>query len=610
MSGNSEKDVCYHKFFTFHCPRPIKAKNDTSHSDIFKDCLFKNWEPVITEIVKELCTDPPMLNQIIKGRTGEREFNKEPLDELITLVETKVKAKLRVTTGGIDFYKEGKSTSIKALTFCILGCQLLQIANEHWRLSKIKTKILNVLLVHYYLDGINITNATLHDIERIIEKRENALKNNQEDALLDEALQEDDSFSEIEEDDESFDIFSEDTNFIERVDKEKVVVCQVNSPLLLPRDTLKQIDLFTIDNYFLEGDQELTDVLQEICSNDECDSKRCITCDVTNEFYFLAAQKLIHLFIYQNELFDNINLSAECLLQYQIDVTDLRRRVELMFRQDVPKWELTSEQKNKFILCTICHLIRHFKLLGQFNTMESIETFFKYRQQIFSLSETQLITERTKIMEALKLDTLIEPYKTAIENEKIVNDQLPKQEPIFQFTKPTSHQQQMEIIQFLEALASQINESKESPIKIIHFKHKAEQLITQEENDIFAWIPVFQAHSQDNRFLPFLADAILKHLENNQRFVTVNERNKEELFDDTISDFSNLTKENILVLKSYEKKCKDCKKSISECGNLRDKAYQLITSSKEKLSKIWRSEVTLRSCLAKELLESQKEKIK
>ena len=610
MSGKTEKDICYHDFFSFHCPRPIKVSDDKSHENIFKDCLFKNWEPVITEIVKELCIDPPKLNQIIKGRTGEREFNKEPLNGLIATVETKVKAKLRVTTGGIDFYKEGKSTSIKALTFCILGCQLLQLANERWRLSKIKTKILNVVLVHYYLDGINITNAILHDIERTIEKRENSLKNGQEIILLEKSFQDDDPLSETEDNDEGFDIFSEDADFTERLEKEKLDVCPVDSPLLLSRDKLKQLDLFTIDDYFLEGDQELTDMLQKICSDEGCDTQRCITCDVTQEFYYLAAQKLIHLFIYKNELFDKINLSAECLLQEQIDITDLRRRVELMFRQDVPEWELTPEQKNKFILCMICHLIRHFKLLGQLDTMESIETFFKYRQQIFKLSDTQLITERTKVMVDLKLDDAKEFSKMANVSEKIANNQLPKRETIFQFAKPTSHQQQMEIIQFLEALASQSNGSKESPTKIIHYKRKAEQLINQKVDDAFAWIPVFQAHSQDTRFLPFLAEAILKHLENNQIIITATDVNKQELPNDTISDFFNFTKDDIIILKKYEKKCKDCTKSISECGNLRDKAYQLITSSKEKLNKVWEKEIMFRNCLAKELLESQKEQIK
>ena len=113
----------------------------------------------------------------------------------------------------------------------------------------------------------------------------------------------------------------------------------------------------------------------------------------------------------------------------------------------------------------------------------------------------------------------------------------------------------------------------------------------------------FQADYQDTRFLPFLAEVILKHLENDQRIITVTDANKQELFNDTVSDFFNLTKDDIIILKKYEKKCKDCTKSISECGNLRDKAYQLITTSKEKLNKIWDSEIAFRSCLAKELLE-------
>jgi len=90
--------------------------------------------------------------------------------------------------------------------------------------------------------------------------------------------------------------------------------------IFLPQDKLANLTLFAVDNYFLHGDDKMTDAFQKICTDEKAESKRCITCDETHEFYSVASRKLIHLFIYQNDLFQNINLRSECLLEEQIDV--------------------------------------------------------------------------------------------------------------------------------------------------------------------------------------------------------------------------------------------------------------------------------------------------
>jgi len=607
MSGDTEKDICYRDFFSFRCPRPIKVKDNISHSDIFKDCLFKNWEPVITEIVKELCIDPPKLNQIIKGRIGEREFNKEPLDELIALTETKVKAKLRVTTGGIDFYKEGKSTSIKALTFCILGCQLLQLANERWRLSKIKTKILNVVLVHYYLDGINVTNATLQDIERNIEKRENTLKDNHEITLLKESFQEDDTFSETEEDNESFDIFSHDIDFTEGLDKEEVDICPLESPLLLPRDKLKQLDLFTIDDYFLEGDQELTDAFQKICSNEDCESKRCITCDVSHEFYYLAARKLIHLFIYKNELFDGINLSAECLMNEQIDISDLRRRMELFLRQTT-EWKLSQQEMNKFILCTLCHLIRHFRLLGQIDMQSAIKSFFGFLGIIYQLPEQKLRLLEQNLFEQLGLNDVV-GGKHATQKSIL---QLLQESDLIPNLPHSPNNQEEKIKHYLQTLWNENPHLQSKTEEEREEFHKKAKRVVRERRAILPSV-----WEQVEHLRPYLAYWLLqelnpkgsdlaqdKQLKTDQPQISKQPSVQKPPQMNVLSfNLKNISEEDIEQLYEIIVQCDSCTASQGDCKNSKGDLRLKLSETPEKLSELWSNNPHLQTCIAKVLIE-------
>ena len=391
----------YRSLFSRECPRPVKVRNVNEGETLFVTCLLEKWQPLIQAVLKELLVDPPKLNQLIKGRTGSRSFDQEKADTLLLTIETAVKKHLRKTEEGVQFYREGKNTAVKSLTFCILGCQLIRMAKEKWNLSNIKTKLINKTLVHYYLEGATkISNAEMNDFEQFIVAREKKKEEKPKLVVREKLVLE---------------------------EKEKVSECKpvIESPLLLPRDKLATLTLFTVEEHFLEGDQEMTDAFQKICE-DKVENKRCITCDESHEFYSVAARKLIHLFIYKTDLFQNIDFRANCLLEEQIDVTELRRKVELLLRQEVGQWELKPEEKNKFVLCTVCHIIRHVHLLKQLDSVDAINTLFKFRGEIYGMTNVDLNLEREQVMKDLQLNSPQVIGK--VQPKEVVISQLPKQE--------------------------------------------------------------------------------------------------------------------------------------------------------------------------------------
>jgi len=561
----------YRSFFSRECPRPIKIRDQDSGDDLFSDCLLVQWQPLIQDVLKELLVDPPKLNQLIKGRTGSRSFDQVKADELLTTIETTVKINLRKTEGGVQFYREGKNTTVKALTFCILGCQLIRMAKEKWNLSGIKAKLINKTLVHYYLEGATtISNAELNDFEGFIVAREKN-KDKQSSPIMPEVKP-----IEEEEEDNDEDDFS------------------VTSPLLFPRDKLKNLGIVDVDYYFLEGDQDLTDAFHKICTDEEVENKRCITCDETHEFYSVASRKLIHLFIYKNDLFDSINLKADCLLEEQIDVTELRRRLELMLRQEVGHWELTQEEKNKFVICTICHLIRHFRFLGQLDTIDGIQSFFKFRGEIFNLSQVELASEKEQVMNDLDLR---KPQVIGkVKPKKITISHLPKQnEDSTQMNKSVPMKEEL-LREQLDTLAKTIDLDVMVPIKIIEYQRKAKNLLDHAENkkltgSNYSWVDVFLEHTHDKEFLPFLAKEVLRLEEEEQlEFVPAI-----EVSDEVIP--------KVQLLKEH-KKCLECTKTIKVTDCLEKTAVvdQAYKKGNLAIQKIWNDREDLRPCIANELL--------
>ncbi|MHA1811301.1 MAG: hypothetical protein ACTSYH_13380 [Candidatus Heimdallarchaeaceae archaeon] len=560
----------YRLIFSRECPRPIKVKDMELDDTLFKDCLFVCWQPLLQGVLEELLINPPKINQLVKGKKGEKTFNKERTDELISTTETLVKKALRKTEEGVEFYKEGKKTAVKALTFCILGCQLLQIAKEKWKLSNIKAKLINKTLVHYYLEGVtDISNATMNDYEILILEREKrmetqSLPNMPEVKPVEEEINVEDNFS-------------------------------ATSPLLLPRDKLKKLTLFDVDNYFLEGEEEMTDTIQRICTDEEVKNKRCITCDESHEFYSLASRKLIHLFIYKTDLFENINFNAECLLEEQLNVTELRRYLELFLRREGVNWGLTQKEKNKFVLCTVCHLIRHLKFLGQLDLADGIQTFFKFRGEIYNLSDVELEPEKVKAMTELDLD---KPKIIGKEKPKeIIISRLPKQEE--QLSNPIQiDKAKKELLKDqLDTLGNELNLDSLVPTKIIDYKRKAKELLNPEESEITiepndSWIDVLIANMQDREFLPFLAKEALIRLE------------KEEKKEKMAKDSSLISDE---LLEINQQKCNACMKNIevNVCLEKTKIVEQAIQKSKKAVQKLWKDREDLRPCIANELLQKR-----
>jgi len=547
-------EVEYRSLFSRVCPRPVKVRN-------------------------VLLVDPPKLNQLIKGRTGSRSFDQEKADTLLLTIETAVKKHLRKTDEGVQFYREGKNTAVKALTFCILGCQLIRMANEKWNLSNIKAKLINKTLVHYYLEGATkISNAEMNDFEQFIVAREKKKEKKPDPVVRKKfVLEEEKSVSDSEPD--------------------------IESPLLLSRDKLRKLSFFDVENYFLEGDEELTDALRKVCTNEEVKNKRCITCDESHEFYSLASRKLIHLFIYKNELFDSINLTADCLLEEQIDVTELRRRLELLLRQEVGQWELTQEEKNKFVLCTVCHLIRHFRLLGQLDELDGIQSLFKFKGEIYNLSEVEMESDRAQVMNELQLG---EPQVIGeAQPADVVVTQLPRQEKMSGF-KGLNDTKLAELKTQLEMIAKRLDMASLTPIEIIEYKRKAKKLLNPKGGEEtfppnYSWIDVFLANSHDKELQPFLAKEALIRLEKEE--LKTKKKVEQQIIPQNNIDFENLNDESIEQYYELIEQCDTCNYSQSECKDRKSGIRKTMFKNPKKLSAYWINNPKLQTCMAKVLVE-------
>ncbi|MHA1435062.1 MAG: hypothetical protein ACTSO7_14570 [Candidatus Heimdallarchaeota archaeon] len=572
-------EVEYRSLFSRVCPRPVKVRNVNEGETLFVTCLLEKWQPLIQGVLKELLVDPPKLNQLIKGRTGSRSFDQEKADTLLLTIETAVKKHLRKTDEGVQFYREGKNTAVKALTFCILGCQLIRMANEKWNLSNIKAKLINKTLVHYYLEGAaKISNAEMNDFEQFIVAREKKKEKKPDPVVRKKfVLEEEKSVSDSEPD--------------------------IESPLLLSRDKLRKLSFFDVENYFLEGDEELTDALRKVCTNEEVKNKRCITCDESHEFYSLASRKLIHLFIYKNELFDSINLTADCLLEEQIDVTELRRRLELLLRQEVGQWELTQEEKNKFVLCTVCHLIRHFRLLGQLDELDGIQSLFKFKGEIYNLSEVEMESDRAQVMNELQLG---EPQVIGeAQPADVVVTQLPRQEKMSGF-KGLNDTKLAELKTQLEMIAKRLDMASLTPIEIIEYKRKAKKLLNPKGGEEtfppnYSWIDVFLANSHDKELQPFLAKEALIRLEKEE--LKTKKKVEQQIIPQNNIDFENLNDESIEQYYELIEQCDTCNYSQSECKDRKSGIRKTMFKNPKKLSAYWINNPKLQTCMAKVLVE-------
>lgn len=582
----TKTEQAYKEFFLCKCPRKRKG--------VFKECLMTDWQLLINE----LSDLPIQINQFIKGKKGDRKFCQDIVDKRIADMECKTKQLLVETEDGVAFYKNGRGRAIKNLTFCVLGCQMLK--KEHRKpkskkLSKIKVLLINMLLVYYYLVGEkNISNATIQEFEeRIlqrIEKRERLTQNIDQTEYINKRILT--STEDLNNQGSQLDISDKDylENWDELIQEEEETIEPIDFDEL-PKEVLESLDIFNVEEYFLEGDPEMTETLIDYCPKNE---KKDVTCDVLDDIYWLAARKIIHLFIYQNELFKEIDLSAECLAEQTIDVTKLRRLVELFVRKNT-SWELSKPEKNKFILCTICHLIRHFKLLGKLDTLDGIRAFFEYKGRIFQLSEKSLQQEQGEVINILQK---LEPQVVGKNDETIVAEitQLTQKDK----TIPTLYDSDRieDLKRFLGEVAQTVDYSL-VPTEIIQYKDKAKELIKPEEHDEnFEWVDVIFQYKDDNIFLPFLAKVVLEKLQHIQE---QGKNIKEE------SPTNTYPVEDKELLEETHQQCIECMKTIAIAECAKNKALVEKTSNKglEAIQKLWTKDKQLRPCIANQLLKEK-----
>ncbi|MGC9778599.1 MAG: SAM-dependent DNA methyltransferase [Candidatus Heimdallarchaeota archaeon] len=371
----------------------------------------------------------------------------------------------------------------------------------------------------------------------------------------------------------------------------------VKSPLTIARDRLRALDFFDIDKFFLLGDQEMTDALMKICTN--CEKKRCITCDESNDFYWLAARKLIHLFLYQTDLFNEIPLTADCLVKEQIDITELRHRLELQLRQTV-SWELTKDEKDKFVLCTLCHLIRHFRLLGQIDLLDGIQTFFKFRGKIYGISESDLATERTEL---LKLLQLTKPQVLDEEPQKAVEvKQLPREEKMTHFTLPKS-QRIEDLKRVFITLVESIDYESLLPITIITLRSRAKELINPEKEKLsevedYAWVDVLKGHWQNEELRPFLAEQALLRMDKKEESIQSPITSEKLSFDP-----ERMPQTEKEFFQQVKRDCDNCSNDVLACGEILEQVKKTLQSGKKAIRELWQNNELLRPCIAKLLLE-------
>lgn len=585
MTSGQMHDEAYFQHFGFLCPRPKKED--------FLDCLVCKFQSIIDNLIHLKVFDknnkPIWINQFIKGRTGSRVFRKEIIDTYIAELEKELKKELRKTEEGIAFYRKNKGNAIRFLIFCILNQKIIRERTRSKKsLSERKSKIIHLTLHTYHLEGDkSVNDATIQKIEELLIKREkkNALQNKSIDEQIltnTEESNSKDTQLEISDNDylENWDELTREEETLEPIIFEE-----------LPKEVLESLDVFNIEKYFLEGDPEMTETLIDYCPKNE---KKDVTCDVLNDVYWLAARKIIHLFIYQNELFKKINLSTNCLAEQTVDVTELRRLVELFIRKNT-SWELSKAEKNKFVLCTICHLIRHFKLLGKLDTLDGIKAFFEYKGRIFQLSEKNLQKEQG---EAMKILQKLEPQVIDNEEKSIIAEvtQLPQKVVIIPTLHDSDRLEDLKV--FLTEVAQKADLSL-VPIEIIRYKEKANELIRPEEYDEnFEWVDIIFQYKDDTEFLPFLAEEVLQKLQ-------LGEEQKIKSEEETHSNVS-LIENNELLEKSHQK-CKECMQTIplAECAKKKALVEKTANKGIEAMQKLWEKDKKLRPCIANQLLKEK-----
>ncbi len=331
----------HRELFIRKCPRPAREP--------YTKCLYNIWK----ELIDDLQAIDQDLEKVIRGRKGNREVDPLLLNDILQDLEVKVRERLLETKKGIDFLEQEGINGLKMVVYCVLNCGKLVSGfyKKSNKISEMKLALLHEVIIYYYLKGDNnVSNSTIQQYEKMIEKRKKLKK---EGKLKKRDPVDLSVFKEVEEYETNKDtkntILNAWDDFSKRDDKPMLEKIEQRDELEDKVESLEEniLDIESLLDFnftqILEGDEELTDVLLDFCPKGE---RQDFTCEVDNEFYNLVSTRLIHSFLKNTELFKEIDLTAECLVEEKPDVTKLRRKVDLYIRRYGKHWDWTPELKN------------------------------------------------------------------------------------------------------------------------------------------------------------------------------------------------------------------------------------------------------------------------
>jgi hypothetical protein len=246
------------------------------------------------------------------------------------------------------------------------------------------------LLVHYYLEEAEMTNSSIQLIEKQIIAREKRLKEQPDLVTNEHSNDVTEKYFQID-DEIEIDLESDYLESWLEFEREEQKPLEIDA---------SQSDMFNFHE-LITSDDKLTNTLLNFCPKVE---KNDIICDVNNEFYSLAMIKLIHSFLHKTELFEEIEFTVQCLQDGDYDLKYLRMLVNLYVERYGNNWDWTDKRKDKFLLCSICHIIRGTVNLSKLDLIDSLDIFFKWKGKIYQIGSNNLKSEKGKTIQLLQLN--------------------------------------------------------------------------------------------------------------------------------------------------------------------------------------------------------------
>lgn len=567
------------ELFIRKCPRPIREP--------YTKCLHNIWK----ELIDDLQDIEQDLEKVIRGRKGNREVDPLLLNDILQDLEVKVRERLLESKKGIDFLKREGINGLKMVVYCVLNCGKLvnDFYKKSGRLGEKRVLLLHELLIYYYLRGdTQVTHSTIQEYEKIIEnrkklKKEGRLKKRDYEDI---SILEDEEYETNNDDEDNFldawDGFTRKNEqpIVEKIEQREELEDKIESIEENILDIeIPEVIFFDFTKIF-EGDPILTKIIQSVCSTTD---KHDFTCDVNSEIYSLVKVKLIHAFLQRTELFNDIDFTAECLHDGKFNIKQLRHTVKLYLRK-YTKEELTPEILDKFLLCSICHLIRELTALSKFDQIDGLEVFFKYQGEIFKIDKKTLEEKKRRGLKLLQEEKKAESDKQ-LSQEKIIHHPLPDSEKIEDAKK------------IFEIVAATIDYDKLTPEEIVDKRSIAKSLLGITEEDNTQWIGnIPKVWKKETELQQFLALEILDGIDG-----LSNKENSVIRHEEKSSEKSVINDEQI---KQYKIKCDECKKTIDfdVCGKNSKIVLDNINRSKKDVQQLWIEREDLRPCIANELL--------